>query len=111
VSLSYDAEHVFTNVQLISDYEQEVPVVLKLGNDCLQIASVSAERQLFINIQWKKQELSTQLRSYIIDVIQLQDIDDVVAGQHLTSDHLVIKHNQTQVATLVTKSKSVISFH
>lgn len=45
------------------------------------------------------------MRSYVIDVIQLEDIDDVVTGATSPADHLVIKHNQTQVVTLVTTSK------
>lgn len=40
MSLAYEADHVFTNLLYISDHKQEMPVVVKLGHDCLQIASV-----------------------------------------------------------------------
>lgn len=42
MALAYEAEHVFTNLLCLSDHEQQVPVVVKLGHDCMQIASVSA---------------------------------------------------------------------
>jgi neurofibromin 1 len=41
MALAYEAEHVFTNLLCLSDHEQQVPVVVKLGHDCMQIASVS----------------------------------------------------------------------
>jgi hypothetical protein len=31
---------VFTNLMSLSDHEMQVPVVVKLGHDCLQVASV-----------------------------------------------------------------------
>ena len=44
MALAYEADHVFTNLLCLSDHEQQVPVVVKLGHDCLQIASVSLPR-------------------------------------------------------------------
>lgn len=41
MALAYEAEHVFTNLLCLSDHEQQVPVVVKLGHDCMQVASVS----------------------------------------------------------------------
>jgi hypothetical protein len=41
MELAYEADHVFTNLLCLSDHEMQVPVVVKLGHDCLQIASVS----------------------------------------------------------------------
>lgn len=43
MALAYEAEHVFTNLLMLSDHEQQIPVVVKLGHDCMQIASVSRE--------------------------------------------------------------------
>ena len=40
MSLAYEADHVFTNLLCLAEHEQHVPVVVKLGHDCLQIASV-----------------------------------------------------------------------
>ncbi len=44
LSLAYEADHVFTNLLFVSEHQQEMPVVVKLGHDCLQIASVSPTR-------------------------------------------------------------------
>lgn len=41
LSLAYEADHVFTNLLCLSDHQHQVPVVVKLGHDCLQIATVS----------------------------------------------------------------------
>ena len=41
LALAYDSDHVWTNVLYFSDHEHQVPVVVKMGPDCLQIASVS----------------------------------------------------------------------
>jgi hypothetical protein len=40
MELAYEADHVFTNLMSLSDHEMQVPVVVKLGHDCLQVASV-----------------------------------------------------------------------
>jgi neurofibromin 1 len=40
MELAFEARHVFTNLLSTSDHEHHVPVVAKLGNDCLQIGSV-----------------------------------------------------------------------
>lgn len=41
MALAYEADHVFTNLVCLSDHGMQIPVVVKLGHDCLQIASVS----------------------------------------------------------------------
>lgn len=46
MALAYEAEHVFTNLLWLSDHERQVPVVVKLGHDCIQIASVSLNPKL-----------------------------------------------------------------
>ncbi|KAK4687682.1 neurofibromin 1, partial [Tremellales sp. Uapishka_1] len=94
MALAYEADHVFTNLLCLSDHEMQVPVVLKLGHDCLQIAS------------WRKQDLTSSLKAYIIDVIHLRDIDDIVAGTGLTSDHLVVKHSQTESVTFISRRRN-----
>lgn len=40
LELAYEADNVFTGLHVLADHEQQVPVVVKLGHDCLQIASV-----------------------------------------------------------------------
>jgi len=40
MSMAYEADHVFTDLLCLSDHGQQVPVVVKLGHDCLQVASV-----------------------------------------------------------------------
>lgn len=42
MALAYEADHVFTNLLCLADHEQQVPVVVKLGHDCMQVASVSS---------------------------------------------------------------------
>jgi len=109
MALAYEAEHVFTNLLCLSDHEQQVPVVVKLGHDCMQIASVSLllsdDRHLLI-IQWRKQELTPTVKSYIIDVVRLKDVDDILTGGSLPSDHLLIKHRQNETVTFISRSKS-----
>lgn len=39
--LAYNAENVFTNLMCLSDHEQQVPVVVKLSSESIQVASVS----------------------------------------------------------------------
>lgn len=41
MALAYEADHVFTNLLRLSDHGAHVPVVVKLGMDALQVASVS----------------------------------------------------------------------
>lgn len=41
MALAYEADHVFTNLLYVSEREAQVPVVVKLGQDALQVASVS----------------------------------------------------------------------
>ena len=40
LSLAFEADHVFTNLLLLADHDRQTPVVVKLGHDYLQIASV-----------------------------------------------------------------------
>jgi hypothetical protein len=42
MALAYEANHVFTNLLRMSDHESHVPVVVKLGVDSMQVASVSS---------------------------------------------------------------------
>lgn len=42
MALAYEADHVFTNLVCLSDHGMQIPVVVKLGHDCLQVASVSS---------------------------------------------------------------------
>lgn len=42
MALAYEADHVFTNLVCLSDHGMQIPVVVKLGQDCLQVASVSS---------------------------------------------------------------------
>lgn len=93
MALAFEAEHVFTNLLTIADHEMQVPVVVKLGNDCLQIAS------------WRKQDLTQTLKSYIIDVVSLKDVDDIIVGTPTGQDHLVIKHSQNQQVTFVMRRR------
>lgn len=41
MNLAFEADHVFTNLLKVSAHEAQMPVVVKLGMTCLQIASVS----------------------------------------------------------------------
>jgi neurofibromin 1 len=41
MNLAFEADHVFTNLLKVSNHEAQMPVVVKLGITCLQIASVS----------------------------------------------------------------------
>ncbi|WWC91180.1 uncharacterized protein L201_006121 [Kwoniella dendrophila CBS 6074] len=94
MALAYEADHVFTNLLCIADHEMQVPVVVKLGHDSLQIAS------------WKKQEILSGIKSYVIDVVKLQDIDDIVVGNGAPSDHLVIKYGQSETLTFVSRRRN-----
>lgn len=51
LSLAYEADHVFTNLLYLTDHKHEMPVVVKLGHDCLQIASVSPVINDSINVR------------------------------------------------------------
>jgi neurofibromin 1 len=46
------------------------------------------------------------MKAYVIDVIRLKDVDDVIAGTGLMSEHLMIKHSQTETVTFISKSES-----
>ncbi|WVQ63868.1 uncharacterized protein L199_002024 [Kwoniella botswanensis] len=94
MALAYEADHVFTNLLCVADHEMQVPVVVKLGHDSLQIAS------------WKKQELLSGIRSYVIDVVRLQDIDDITVGSGVPSDHLVIKYGQGDTLIFVSRRRN-----
>ncbi|OCF79181.1 neurofibromin 1 [Kwoniella mangroviensis CBS 8886] len=94
MALAYEADHVFTNLLCVADHEMQVPVVVKLGHDSLQIAS------------WKKQELLSGIRSYVIDIVRLQDIDDIIVGTGVPSDHLVIKHGQGDTLIFVSRRRN-----
>ncbi|ORX39325.1 putative ras GTPase activator [Kockovaella imperatae] len=91
--LAYEAEHVFTNLLCLLDHEKQVPVVVKLGHDCMQVAS------------WRKQDLTPGVKSYIIDVIRLKDIDDIGTGGNLPADYLIIKYSQTQSFTFISRKR------
>ena len=93
--LAYEAEHVFTNLLCLLDHEKQVPVVVKLGHDCMQVAS------------WRKQDLTSSIKSYIIDVIRLKDIDDILTGGSLPQDYLIIKYSQNESVTFITRSESL----
>jgi neurofibromin 1 len=41
MNLAFEADHVFTNLLKLSTHEAQMPVVVKLGLTCLQVASVS----------------------------------------------------------------------
>jgi neurofibromin 1 len=56
--------------------------------------------------QWRQQDLTTTMKAYVIDVIRLKDVDDVIAGTGLMSEHLMIKHSQTETVTFISKSES-----
>lgn len=92
MALAYEADRVFTNVLSLIDHEMQVPVVVKLGHDCLQVASRL------------KADVTTTLKSYIIDLIRLRDIDDIVT-EGVPSDHLVVKHSQTESVTFITRKR------
>lgn len=94
MALAYEADHVFTNLLCLSDHEMQVPVVVKLGDDCLQVAS------------WRKQDLTASLKAYIIDVINLKDVDDIVAGTGVSSDQLIVKHSQNQSVTFISRKRN-----
>ncbi|WRT69099.1 uncharacterized protein IL334_006083 [Kwoniella shivajii] len=94
MALAYEADHVFTNLLYVADHEMQVPVVVKLGHDSLQIAS------------WKKQELLSGMRSYVIDVVRLQDLDDIVGGTGIPSDHLVIKYGRNDTLVFVSRRRN-----
>ncbi|EIW67076.1 hypothetical protein TREMEDRAFT_69974 [Tremella mesenterica DSM 1558] len=94
MALAYEADNVFTNLLCLTDHEMQVPVVVKLGHDCIQIAS------------WRKTEVTSSLKSYIIDLIRLKDIDDIVTESGLAPDQLVIKHSQTESVTFITRKRN-----
>jgi neurofibromin 1 len=71
----------------------QVPVVVKLGSDCIQVAT------------WRKQDVTQTLKAYIIDIIRLKDVDDVVLGSGVSSDRLTIKHSQNQSVTFISRSE------
>ena len=97
--LAYEAEHVFTNLLCLLDHEKQVPVIVKLGYDCMQVAS------------WRKQDLTPSIKSYIIDVIRLKDIDDILTGGNLPQDYLVIKYSQNESVTFISRSKCCVVRH
>ncbi|WVF65508.1 hypothetical protein IAT40_000236 [Kwoniella sp. CBS 6097] len=94
MALAYEADHVFTNLLCIADHEMQVPVVVKLGHDSLQVAS------------WRKQEIISGIKSYIIDVIRLQDIDDIVVSGAIPVDQLLIKYSQNETMTFVSRKRN-----
>ncbi|OCF40958.1 neurofibromin 1 [Kwoniella heveanensis CBS 569] len=94
MALAYEADHVFTNLLCIADHEMQVPVVVKLGHDSLQVAS------------WRKQEIIPGIKSYIIDVIRLQDIDDIVVSGAIPVDQLLIKYSQNETMTFVSRKRN-----
>ncbi|WWC73068.1 uncharacterized protein I206_107033 [Kwoniella pini CBS 10737] len=94
MALAYEADHVFTNLLCVSDHEMQVPVIVKQGHDSLQIAS------------WKKQEILSGIKSYVIDIVPLHDIDDIIVGNSSPSDHLVIKYGQGETLTFVSRRRN-----
>ncbi|WVR09039.1 hypothetical protein IAU60_006099 [Kwoniella sp. DSM 27419] len=94
MALAFEADHVFTNLLCVADHDMQVPVVVKLGRDSLQIAS------------WKKQEIVSSIRSYIIDVIKLNDIDDIVSSGDIPSDQLLIRHGHGETVTFISRKRN-----
>nr|XP_018259204.1 neurofibromin 1 [Kwoniella dejecticola CBS 10117]OBR81362.1 neurofibromin 1 [Kwoniella dejecticola CBS 10117] len=94
MALAFEADHVFTNLLCVADHETQVPVIVKQGHGSLQIAS------------WKKQELLPGIKSYVIDVVRLHDIDDIIVGNGAPSDHLVIKHSQGETLVFVSRRRN-----
>ncbi|WOO81456.1 Neurofibromin [Vanrija pseudolonga] len=101
LALAFEADHVFTNLLWLADHESQMPVVVKLGDDCLQVAS------------WRKQDITPTVKSYIIDVVNLKDVNDVILGQGAgagvgggpASDQLVVKHSQNQTVTFISRKR------
>lgn len=114
MSLAYEADHVFTNLLCLGEHEQHVPVVVKLGHDCLQIASVCPVKPnnlieaTLMSRQMQKQDLGASLKAFIIDVIHLNDIDDIISDSGLMTDQLVIRHSQNESITFTSRSKADI---
>lgn len=113
IALAFEADHVFTNLLCLADHGRQVPVVVKLGHDCIQVASVNRLLSCcwicFADRQWRKYDLTTTVRSYIIDVIRLRDIDDILTGGSLPTEHLMIKHSQNESVTFVSRSESMLA--
>lgn len=114
MALAFEAEHVFTNLLRLSDHEAHVPVVIKVGADAVQVASVShlvgEGAPIYTDrFQWRKQDLAPSLKAYVIDVIKLKDIDDIVMGTGPTADHLTIKYSQSEQVVFVSRSKTDLS--
>lgn len=56
-------------------------------------------------IQWRKQDLVSTVKSYIIDLIRLRDIDDVITGGPLPDRHIMIKYGQNETMTFISGSE------
>lgn len=89
--LAYNAENVFTSLQCVSDHEQLVPVVVKLSTESIQVAS------------WRKQDLTPSVKSYIIDVIDLADVNEITMGRQNT-DQLTLKYSHNKTVTFTSQS-------
>nr|XP_031861450.1 uncharacterized protein CI109_003054 [Kwoniella shandongensis]KAA5528522.1 hypothetical protein CI109_003054 [Kwoniella shandongensis] len=97
MALAFEAEHVFTNLLCLSDHDMQLPVVVKLSHDCLQIAS------------WRKQDITASLKAYVIDVIRLKDIDDIVTEGGIPSDQMIIKYSQNESMTFISRKRNEMS--
>ncbi|WVN87921.1 uncharacterized protein L203_103118 [Cryptococcus depauperatus CBS 7841] len=97
-SLSSPMDLVYDCISSLSDHGMQVPAVLKLGPECLQVATR------------RKQDVLTNLKSYIIDIVRLSDIDDVITGSEPNLDQLTIKYSQSETLTLITKNRVEIAY-
>ncbi|KAK8844111.1 hypothetical protein IAR55_006905 [Kwoniella newhampshirensis] len=97
MALAFEAEHVFTNLLCLADHDMQLPVVVKLSHDCLQIAS------------WRKQDITATIKSYVIDVIRLKDIDDIVTEGGIPSDQMIIKYSQNESMTFISRKRNEMS--
>ncbi|CAK9779949.1 putative ras GTPase activator [Cutaneotrichosporon oleaginosum] len=88
--LAYNAENVFTNLLCVSDHEQLVPVVVKLSTESIQVAS------------WRKQDLTPTVKSYIIDVIDLAEVNEITMGRQ-NADQLTLKYSHNKTVTFTSR--------
>ena len=65
---------------------------------------MDCSNDLGAHLQWRKADITSSLKSYIVDLIRLRDIDDIVTEGGVPPDRLVIKHSQTESITFITRS-------
>lgn len=116
MELAYEAVKLYTNLVLVGDHDMHMKVGIKVGGDCLQIASVSlvsrscgySEKVTGAKtVQWRQLDLTASLKSYIVDVIAFSDIDDLVPGTGADADRLEIKYNSTMSMVLIAREDSL----